>query len=80
MEADGSDSSRPYLLVLLRHVARGTTLLVGSTHLKAKLSQEGTYDIYAYYASHHTHMHMHMHIHIHLHTDMHTHMHIQRVE
>lgn len=39
-EADGSDSSRPYLLVLLRHVARGTTLLVCSTHLKAKLSQE----------------------------------------
>ena len=42
MEADGSDSSRPYLLVLLRHAARGTTLLVCSTHLKAKLSQEST--------------------------------------
>jgi hypothetical protein len=28
------------VLVLLRHVARGATLLVGSTHLKAKASQE----------------------------------------
>lgn len=39
-ELDSSESSRPYLLVLLRHLARGTTLLVSSTHLKAKLGPE----------------------------------------
>ena len=39
IEDDGSESGRPYLLALLRHRECDSTLLVATTHMKAKLSQ-----------------------------------------
>ena len=39
IEDDGSESARPYLLALLRHRECDSTLLVATTHMKAKLSQ-----------------------------------------
>ena len=40
MEDDGSNSGRPYLLAVLRHLATDTTLLLSTMHMKAKMAQD----------------------------------------